>query len=191
MDNKKNPISVNCSICVYSPTCYFCYYSNSCDKCTYCENCDYCNNCSLCSSCSYCVNLRLTQDNLFCYSTERNDEHSFQQKRWRAFNKEVGKERYKEIEVFVSTILHSPNDSTLINLWNNVPIKPNYTELNTFWRNVTDKQWAVLLAIPEAVDFKEGFEFISGVTIRDEIAGNTVVANSENTNYEVGVEPLV
>lgn len=103
----------------------------------------------------------------------------------------MGKERYKEIEVFVSTILHSPNDSTLINLWNNVPIKPNYTELNTFWRNVTDKQWAVLLAIPEAVDFKEGFEFISGVTIRDEIAGNTVVANSENTNYEVGVEPLV
>jgi len=39
--------------------------------------------------------------------------------------------------------------------------------LKDFWKSVTQDQWQKLLAIPEAKDFKEGFEYISGVKITD------------------------
>ena len=41
----------------------------------------------------------MTEYNLFCYAEEFNDENSFQQKRYRAFNKEITKEEYDKISI--------------------------------------------------------------------------------------------
>jgi len=125
--------------------CNYCYCCNSCDYCYYCYYCDYCNSCYYCY---YCCNLRMTERNLFCYSEKYNDKNSFQQNRWRAFNKEVGKSRYMEILALVQQIIPSKG----------VP-------LDEFWESVTQDQWELLLAIPEAKGFEEGFEYISGVEI--------------------------
>lgn len=90
----------------------------------------------------------MTEYNLWCYSKEFNDINSFQQKRYRAFNKEVGKTRYEEILKLVNEII--PQNKLLFT--------------NTF-KSVTQTQWNQLLSIPEANDFKEGFEYISGCKI--------------------------
>jgi hypothetical protein len=79
-----------------------CDYCNYCDYCDYCDSCDSCN---YCYSCYYCRNLRMTEYNLFCYAENYNDENSFQQKRYRAFNKKVGEKRYCEIRDEVKSIL--------------------------------------------------------------------------------------
>lgn len=93
----------------------------------------------------------MTEYNLFCYSEDYGDENSFQQKNYRAFNKEVGKCRYYEIRHLVFKII--PN--------------PKKLQLTDFWQSITQDQWQQLLAIPEANDFKEGFEFISDCKIEN------------------------
>ena len=92
----------------------------------------------------------MTEYNIFCYSEQYNDENSFQQKRHRAFNKEVGEARYNEIKKEVLKILGEQR-----------------IKLDEFWKQVTQEQWKQLLEIPEAKDFKEGFEFISGKKIKN------------------------
>jgi hypothetical protein len=90
---------------------------------------------------------------LFCYSENYNDENSFQQKRYRAFNKEVGETRYNEIVKEVKEILKDLKLELNKNTWSDE------------WKKVTQEQWKQLLEIPEAKDFKKGFEYISGVKI--------------------------
>ena len=68
--------------------------------------------------------------------------------RYRAFNKELGRDRYIEILEMVKSILDNQDK-----------------DLNCFWKTITQKQWQELLAIPEAKDFQIGFEFISGQKI--------------------------
>ena len=96
----------------------------------------------------------MTEKNIFCYSENYNDESSFQQKRYRVFNKEVGEIRYYEIEIKVTEILGRPK-----------------MKQEDFWKQVTQDQWQQLLAIPEAKDFKAGFEYISGqkISLDDEV----------------------
>lgn len=93
----------------------------------------------------------MTERNLFCYSEKFNDESSFQQQRWRAFNQVVGETRYHEILRLVKDII--PNKDNL--------------KLNDFWSSITQGQWQQLLSIQEAKDFKKGFEFISDQKIED------------------------
>ncbi len=95
----------------------------------------------------------MTEYNLFCYSENYNDENSFQQKRYRAFNKEVGETRYYEILDKVREILKGLKLELDKNSWSEE------------WKKVTKEQWKQLLEIPEAKDFKKGFEYISGVKI--------------------------
>lgn len=95
----------------------------------------------------------MTEYNIFCYSKKYNDENSFQQKRYRAFNKEVGEERYNEIKKQVNEILEDFKPQLNENSWSDE------------WQKVTVEQWQQLLAIPEAKDFKEGFEFVAGIEI--------------------------
>jgi len=102
----------------------------------------------------------MSEYQIFCYSKVFNDENSFQQKRYRAFNKEVGKGRYNEIKSEVEKILGMP-----------------FKQLLDFWKDVTFEQWSKLLAILEAKDFKEGFEYIANVEIGEPqivIAGSPV-----------------
>jgi len=86
----------------------------------------------------------MTKFNLFCYSKKYNDKDSFQQKSFRAFNKEVEENRYFEILKEVKEII--PNEDNLI--------------LKEFYKSITQIQFNKLLSIPEAKDFKEGFEYI-------------------------------
>ena len=108
----------------------------------------------------------MTECNLFCYSKQYNDKNSFQQGRWRAFNKYVGETRYREILKEVKEILGKPK-----------------MKLSAFWKQVTAEQWQRLLAIPEASDFRDGFEYISGVKIVD--------VNSKKTELLKKAEELI
>ena len=80
----------------------------------------------------------MTESNIFCASKEYDDENSFQQKRFRAFNKEVGKERYEAIYQLIKyDILKDVTLNLDKNLWKDE------------WEKVTNEQWKRLSEIPE------------------------------------------
>ena len=136
--------------------CNFCYYCNSCDFCDYCYSC---NSCDSCYSCYYSKNLKMTEYNTFCYSKSYNDENSFQQKRYRVFNTEVGKDRYYELLNKIKEILSG------------LKLELNKNSWSKEWEKVTQAQWQQLMLLAQEVrgdNFKEGFEFISGITINEE-----------------------
>jgi deoxyhypusine synthase len=100
----------------------------------------------------------MTEYNTFCYSENYNDENLFQQPRYRVFNKEVGEERYKEIEEKINQILSG------------LKLELGKSSWKEEWEKVTTEQWEQLMSLAEEVrgdDFKEGFEFISGVKNRE------------------------
>ena len=110
----------------------------------------------------------MTEYNVFCYSKEYNDENSFQQKRYRAFNKQLTEKRYSEVLAICNNILKFSKEKTL----------------SENWESVTQEQWKQLLAIPEAADFKEGFEYISGCKIETEsLIGKVVSVTIGNKTY--------
>jgi len=94
----------------------------------------------------------MTEFNIFCYSEKYNDKNSSQQKIYRAFNIEVTRDRYFKIRIIAKKILTFED-------------KPK--TLNDFWKSVTQKQWQELSSIPEAKNFKKGFEYISGCKIEE------------------------
>ena len=112
------------------------------------EYCNSCNSCNSCDSCDYCSRLRMTEFNLFCYSEKFNDENSFQQKRYRAFNKEVGEKRYNEILKAVKKI------------FSGLKLELKYKSWLEEWKKVTSEQWQNILKIPESD--KEVIEAIVG-----------------------------
>ena len=96
----------------------------------------------------------MTEYNLFCYSKSYNDENSFQQKRYRVFNIEVGKDRYNELRTQCVGILGEPR-----------------FQLSDFWKQVTQDQWKQLMDLAKEVrgdDFREGFEYILGIELKPE-----------------------
>jgi len=115
----------------------------------------------------------MTEYNLFCYSKYSNDDNSFQQKRYRVFNQEVGKERYYRILKKVKEILPKKD-----------------LPFSDYWEQVTQEQWNQLLAIPEAKDFKEGFEYISGCKIKDKISlsGKEVSVTLDGETYKAIIQ---
>lgn len=106
-----------------------------------------------CVHCYYCRNLRLTENNIFCYYKRNLDEYTVSQKSYRAFNQEVGLERYRDIKSQVNKVLGDLASETSTCFW------------ATRWEKVTNDQWRQLLIIPEAKDFKKGFEYIAGIKI--------------------------
>lgn len=121
----------------------------------------------------------MTERNIFCYSKQYNDDQSFQQKRWRAFNQEVSETRYWEIVELTKSII--PNENKL--------------KLTDFWKSITQTQWDKLLEIPEAKDFKEGFEYISGVQINEKSKETIRIGEVEFDKAEVesrlkGLKPV-
>lgn len=110
----------------------------------------------------------MAEYNLFCYSENYNDENSFQQKRHRAFNKEVGDKRYCEIRDLISTILKDFKLELNENYWTNE------------WKKVTDNQWRQILAIPEAD--KSVIEAIIGFELK---LGDTQTINIEGKQYTI------
>lgn len=110
----------------------------------------------------------MTEYNSWCYSKQYNDENSFQQKRYRFFNKEVGEKRYRELSKLVNLIIKFDSNKTL---------QENYNA-------ITQEQWSNMLAIPEATDFKEGFEYISGCKIElFSLSGKEVTVTLDGKTY--------
>ena len=114
----------------------------------------------------------MTEYNIFCYSKEYNDTDSFQQARYRAFNKVVGEDRYLEIVKKVKEIL--PSKDLL---------------LSDYWKQVTQEQWKQLLTIPEAADFKDGFEYISECKIEStSLSGKKVSVELDGKKYTATID---
>ena len=71
----------------------------------------------------------MTEYNIFCWAKKYNDKDSFQQKRYRVFNKKVGKDRYYEIKKQIDEIFKDLKIDE--------------------WKKVENKQWKQLSEIPE------------------------------------------
>lgn len=106
----------------------------------------------------------MTEDNIFCGSEEYNDENSFQQKRYRAFNKEVGENRYLEIvRLIKNDILKDFKLELSKNSWKDE------------WKKVTNEQWKRLSEIPEfdidvvelIIGFKPEIKDVEEMTLKE------------------------
>ena len=53
----------------------------------------------------------MTEYNYFCSSEKYNDENSFQQKRYRIFNKQVSKEEYEKVKKIYNKLEFDKNES--------------------------------------------------------------------------------
>jgi len=80
----------------------------------------------------------MTEYNLFCYAEVR-DKDGFQQKRYRAFNKEVGEDRYYEIRDLIK------ND-----ILKDLKLELDNNKWEDEWKKVSSGQWKRILEIPEA-----------------------------------------
>lgn len=143
-------------------------------NCNYCYSCNSCNSCNYCNYCNSCKNLKMTEYNIFCYSKNYDDKDSFQQKRYRVFNKEVGEKRWYEIKDIINKIIPSKD-----------------IMLGEFYKSITMEQWKKLLEIPEAEGFKEGFEYISGSKInleeKENLSGKIVSVIIDNKTYSAKI----
>ena len=115
----------------------------------------------------------MTEYNIFCYAEEYDNKDSFQQARYRAFNKEVGKERYNELVSLIK------ND-----ILKDCKLELNKNSWEDEWKKITDKQLKRLQEIPEFD--KEVFEGITG--IKDEklqdLTGKTIEVEIEGKKYK-------
>jgi hypothetical protein len=130
----------SCDFCDFCDYCDYCNYCNFCDYCIYCDFCDFCDYCNYCNYCKkvfYCRNLKMTELNLFCYAEKYNNNDSFQQKKWRVWNKEVSKTRYQEILSKVKEIMCD------------VKLELNGSDWSYQWAKVPIGIWTDMAKIPE------------------------------------------
>ena len=80
----------------------------------------------------------MTEYNLFCYAKEYNDKDSFQQKRYRVFNREVGKERYVELLILIKN-----------NILKDFKLELNKNSWEDEWNKLSEDQIKRLKEIPE------------------------------------------
>ena len=152
MENKKCELSHGCRDCHYSAYCQSCY------------------NCNFCRYCYYSRDLRMTEDNLFCWGSVHD---SFQQKRFRIFNELYNKEDYNNILRDVMKILR-----------------------NTSYLNITQTQIKLLKAIPNLKFDDIGFTHITGIYVEKDYDVNFIhipeMYNEEKnlTDVEKAIELL-
>lgn len=117
----------------------------------------------------------MTEYNIFCYAENYNDKDSFQQARYRAFNKEVGEGRYKEIVKKVN------------NIFKDLKLELNKNSWKDEWKKVTPEQWKKLSQIPEFD--KEIVENITGVKINTtpSLSGKTVEVKLDGVTYKAKI----
>lgn len=98
----------------------------------------------------------MTEYNYFCWSKEYNDSDSFQQKRYRIFNKEVTKEEYFKIHKIYHKLDLDPNESYATRY---------QTAFKKMWEKLNQEQKQEYLDIPH-FDW-EGFTYITGIKEED------------------------
>ena len=140
------------------------------------SSCDYCN---YCKSCNSCKNLKMTENNYFCWSEKYNDENSFQQKRYRVFNVEVGKEKYNKIKKIYRKLEFDKNE--------------NYENYETRFQTAFKKMWNNLLKEEKQEYFDiphfnwEGFTFITGIEKEQQIEEMTVEQICKELGREIKI----
>ncbi len=157
--------------------CDFCIYCIYCTSCTYCNSCDFCNSCDSCTYCIYCTsckNLKMTEYNYFCWSEEYNDDKSFQQPRYRVFNKQVTKEEYFDIKRIYHKLEFDSSES----------YKTRYTPaFKKMWNKLTPEEQQEYLDIP--FFSWEGFTYITGIRPED-VKSNDIIT-VEGKRYKLMV----
>ena len=95
----------------------------------------------------------MTEYNYFCWSKKYNDDNSFQQKRYRVFNVEVGEEEYNKVKKIYHKLEFDENESYEIRF---------QTAFKKMWNKLTKEQQQEYLDIPH---FNwGGFIYITGIT---------------------------
>ena len=129
--------------------------SNNLTNCDYCDSCDSCDSCYYCDSCNYSKGLRMSEYMIFCLGEGKYESKGIgYQKNHHAFNKQVTKERYKEILKIVREILKD------------LKLELNTKDWSDEWKKVTNEQWKKLSEIPEFD--KEVVEGIIGFELPEE-----------------------
>jgi len=99
----------------------------------------------------------MTEYNYFCWSKEYNDQDSFQQKRYRVFNVEVGKEEYKKIKKIHHKLEFDENEHYETRF---------QTAFKKMWDKLSQEKKQEYFDIPH---FNwEGFTFITGIEKENE-----------------------
>jgi len=100
----------------------------------------------------------MTEYNYFCWSTEYNSDTSFQQKRYRVFNVEVGEDEYNKI-------------------------KKIYRELDKkMWNTLSNEEKQEYFDIPH---FSwEGFSYITGIEKEEYLSGKEVEVTIDGKVYK-------
>lgn len=125
----------------------------------------------------------MTEYNYFCWSKTYNDEDSFQQKRYRVFNVEVGEEEYNKIKKISNKLEFDKKDSFDVRFSN---------AFKKMWDNLTEEEQQEYLDIPH---FNwEGFTFITGIKPEDvknkveTLSGKEVEVIINGKNYKAIIQ---
>ena len=94
----------------------------------------------------------MTEYNYFCWAEEYNDDNSFQQKRYRVFNVEVGEEEYDNIKKIYHNLELDPNESFETRF---------QTAFKKMWDKLSEAEKQEYFDIPH-FSWK-GFTFITGI----------------------------
>lgn len=102
----------------------------------------------------------MTEYNYFCWDEKYNDDNSFQQKRYRVFNVEIGEEEYRKIEKLTPKLEFDRDEKYETRF---------QTAFKKMWDKLDVEGRQGYLDIPH---FNwEGFTFITGVEkVEDEVA---------------------
>jgi len=94
----------------------------------------------------------MTKYNYFCWSGKFNNDNSFQQKRYRIFNKEVSKEEYEKVKKIYHKLEFNKDEDYETRF---------QTAFKKMWEKLEDKEKQEYFDIPH---FSwEGFTFITGI----------------------------
>ena len=81
----------------------------------------------------------MTEWNYFCWSTKYNSSTSFQQKRWRVFNVEVGESEWRKIKKLYRPLEMDENESYTTRF---------QTAFKKMWSKLTQEEKQEYLSIP-------------------------------------------
>lgn len=118
----------------------------------------------------------MTEYNYFCWSEKYNGENSFQQKRYRVFNVEVGKEEYEKIRKIYHKLEFDKNETYSTRF---------QTAFKKMWNKLSKEEKQEYFDIPH---FNwEGFTFITGIEKEQQIEEMTVEQICKELGREIKI----
>lgn len=176
--NKDSKDLIGCSYCTYCYSCYGCYGCSYCSECYYCASCLYCSSCFECYYCSNCyfsVDLRMSEDMIFCLgSGAYAKKGEGYQKNHMVFNKQVSSEEFKKVRESLPAIKLEPKNPNTFGYkaaWQN------------WWNEATKEDRGKIINLPQ-FDAKI-FTEITGITNLDSrnLTGKTMIFRLDGIEY--------